>query len=61
MPATLLDEVRDAIHDLAEDEEDRIDDATDPAPLAPSSVEAEIPPRDPAVKRTARRTPPAKL
>ena len=65
MPSTLLDEVRDAIHDLAEDTDDHdgIVDATDPAPLVstPDELEPEIPPRGPVVKRTAKRTPPAKL
>ena len=59
VPLTLLDEVREAIHDLAEDE----DDGNDPSALAsvPSSMDADMPPRGPVVKRTARRTPPAKL
>jgi Domain of unknown function (DUF4282) len=65
IPSTLLDEVRDAIHDLAEDtdEHDGIVDATDPAPLVstPDEMEPETPPRGPVVKRTAKRTPPAKL
>ena len=54
--STLFDEVRDAIHDIADeqDDEDLITPATDPAP------DIEItPPRGP--RRTARRTPGPKL
>ncbi len=54
--SSLLDEVRDAIHDIADeqDDEDLIMPATDPAP------DIEItPPRGP--RRTARRTPGPKL
>ncbi|MEO6634263.1 MAG: DUF4282 domain-containing protein [Devosia sp.] len=52
--STLLDEVRDAIHDIADEEDDddyTITPATDPAP------EMEITPPS-KVRRTARRTPP---
>ncbi|MBN9314481.1 MAG: DUF4282 domain-containing protein [Devosia sp.] len=49
VPASLLDEVKDAIHDIAEDEDHYEDgEATD-----------DVPPR-PAPRRTARRSPPAK-
>lgn len=55
--STLLDEVRDAIHDIADEEDDdyTITPATDPAP------DIEITPPGPKVRRTARRTPPAGL
>lgn len=69
--ASLLDEVRDAIRDLAEEGEERdfaeadeyITPATEPVPHMPPAAEA---PREPATKpgethkprRTARRTPP---
>jgi hypothetical protein len=61
--STLLDEVRDAIHDLAEDDDDGISPATDPAPYVPnptplSEIDPESPLRGPVVKRTAKRTPP---
>jgi hypothetical protein len=60
--STLLDEVRDAIHDLAEDDDDGISPATDPAPYVPtptplSDIDPESPMRGPVVKRTAKRTP----
>lgn len=45
---SLIDEVKDAIHDIAE-EDDPYAEATDDVPPAPS----------PAVRRSARRTPPA--
>jgi hypothetical protein len=65
LPSSLLDEVREAIHDLAEEEEpdyteadEYITPATDPVP----SVETPpAPPPEPKVKtprRTARRSPP---
>ena len=73
--ASLLDEVRDAIRDLAEEGDDDLDyaeadeyitPATDPAPYVAPSADA---PRGPATtsgevftkpRRTAKRTPPAK-
>lgn len=55
VPSTLLEDVREAIHDLAEDDDDGIVPATDPAPYVPAP-DAE-PPAKP-IKRTARRTSP---
>ncbi|CAN7367385.1 DUF4282 domain-containing protein [Devosia sp. LjRoot16] len=48
VPTSLIDEVRDAIHDIAEDEP--YEDET--------SEGADVEPTTPAVRRTARRTPP---
>jgi hypothetical protein len=55
--SSLLDDVRDAIHDIADEEEDDsyITPATDPAP----DLDIEITP--PKVRRTARRSPSPKL
>jgi hypothetical protein len=57
---TLLEEVRDAIHDMAEDEDDAVDvdDLITPATVPAPDVEI-TPPRGP--RRTARRTPGPKL
>lgn len=53
----LLDEVRDAIHDLAEDDDDGIAPATDPAPYIPDEpYEALDDERPRPIKRTARRS-----
>jgi hypothetical protein len=50
LSGSLMDEVRDAIHDIAED-----------ADYTETEVEDEVTPSDPpVVRRTARRTPPAK-
>lgn len=61
--SSLVDDVRDAIHDLAEDEypdDDFITPATDPAPhVAKPAERRETSVRGPVVKRTAKRTPPA--
>ena len=55
--STLLDEVRDAIHDIADEEEDDyITPATDPTP-----PDVEITPPSPKVRRTARRSPSGNL
>lgn len=63
---SLIEEVKDAISDIAEaeeDEEDYVTPATEPAPQStePSTAVDVVPqmPR-PGVRRTARRTPPAK-
>jgi hypothetical protein len=63
LSASLLDEVADAIHDLAEDDDDGISPATDPAPYVPNptplaDIDPESPMRGPVIKRTAKRTPP---
>ncbi len=56
--STLLDEVRDAIHDIADDEDDYISPATDVPPSTPRPVDiTPKAPARPAVRRTARRTP----
>ena len=57
---TLLEEVRDAIHEMAEDEDDAVDvdDLITPATVPAPDVEI-TPPRGP--RRTARRTPGPKL
>jgi hypothetical protein len=67
---TLLEDVRDAIHDLADDDDDGITPATDPAPYiarpsSPASPVNRTIDIDPLIKgtlprRTARRTPPEK-
>jgi hypothetical protein len=52
--STLLDEVRDAIHEIADEEEEEDDEAL----ISPATVPApdiDVPPRGP--RRTARRTP----
>lgn len=56
MSSSLLEDVRDAIHNIAEDEDDDIDvdDLITPATVAPPDIEI-TPPRGP--RRTARRTP----
>lgn len=54
VPSTLLEEVREAIHDLSQDDDDGIAPATDPAPF----ITPAEPPATPTVKRTAKRTPP---
>jgi hypothetical protein len=54
--STLLEDVRDAIHDMADDEDD--DDLITPATVPAPDVEI-TPPRGP--RRTARRTPGPKL
>lgn len=51
VPASLLDEVRDAIHDIADDEPDEDFESSDGTP-APA-------PTTPTVRRSARRSPPA--
>lgn len=51
VPASLLDEVRDAIHDIADDELDEDFESSDGTP-APA-------PTTPTVRRSARRSPPA--
>lgn len=56
----LFDEVREAIHELARDDDDGIAPATDPAPFIPDDAYADIeaePPARPA-KRTRRRSTP---
>ena len=60
---SLLAEVGDAIHDLAEDDDDFISPATDPAPYVPdptdlNDIDPASPLRGPVIKRTAKRTPP---
>lgn len=50
VPTSLIDEVRDAIHDIADDEPYEDDESSDGTP-APA-------PTTPTVRRTARRTPP---
>ena len=50
VPTSLIDEVRDAIHDIAEDEPYEDDESSDGTP--PPA------PTTPAVRRTAKRTPP---
>ena len=64
LSSNLLDEVRDAIHDLAEDDqyEDGIVSAGEPMPLVTESeIETDLPPRGATVRRTARRTPAPKI
>jgi len=66
---SLLDEVGDAIHDLAENDEDDIAPATDPTPFTGSSsvgtgrsgapVDVDPPIKGTLPRRAARRTPPA--
>ena len=58
--STLLEDVRDAIHDIADDEDDvmDVDDLITPATVPAPDVEI-TPPRGP--RRTARRTPGPKL
>lgn len=58
---SLLDEVREAIHELAEAEDDGISPATDPAPYVPGEAYPDIDEGKPApqAKRTAKRNPPA--
>ena len=51
---SLLDDVKDAIGDIAEDEEDYPASASEPA----ANVVSEAPTSRPAVRRTAKRTPP---
>ncbi|MDB5505748.1 MAG: hypothetical protein JWR75_386 [Devosia sp.] len=63
LSSNLLDEVRDAIHDLAEDDlyENGIASGTDPTPLvSEAGPEGDGSSRGPIVKRTARRTPAAR-
>lgn len=55
VPSTLLEDVREAIHDLAEDDDDGIVPATDPAPFI---HDPDLEPPVKAIKRTARRAPP---
>lgn len=55
VPSTLLEDVREAIHDLAEDDDDGIVPATDPAPYVP---DPDLEPPAKPIKRTARRTSP---
>lgn len=59
---SLMEEVKDAISEIAEDEEDYVTPATEPAPQStePSTAVDVVPqmPR-PTVRRTAKRTPPA--
>jgi hypothetical protein len=61
---SLLDEVKDAISEIAEDEDDYVTPATEPAPQStePSTavdVVPQMPPTGrPTVRRTAKRTPP---
>jgi hypothetical protein len=65
VPTTLLEDIGDALHDIAEAVEDEEDDyitpATDPAPYARDPVTGEPAPgalpRKPMMRRTARRTP----
>ncbi len=61
LPTSLLDEVGDAIHDLADDV-DEIVVVEDPAPhiIRPGepTVPPDVPVRGPVVRRTAKRTPP---
>lgn len=63
MSATLLEDVREAIHDLAEDDAGDGPRAPDAPPAAtrPSSEVAptDLPQRGPVVRRTAKRTPPS--
>jgi hypothetical protein len=66
LSSTLLEEVKDAIHDLADDD-DEIVPATDVPPYTPSVQRSARPlvatkpiVRGPAVKRSAKRTPPSK-
>jgi hypothetical protein len=58
--STLLEDVRDAIHDIADDEDDMmdVDDMITPATVPAPDVEI-TPPRGP--RRTARRTPGPKM
>lgn len=58
VPSTLLEEVRDAIHDLAEDDDDGIVPATDPAPFIDAEMIEDDDPTPKSIKRTARRGPP---
>ena len=63
MSRSLLEEVGDAIHELADDDDDFISPATDPAPFVPDptdidDIDPASPLRGPVVKRTAKRTPP---
>jgi hypothetical protein len=61
LPTSLLDEVGDAIHDLAEDADD-LTPPMDPAPsvIRPSDpmMPPDVPVRGPTVRRSAKRTPP---
>lgn len=59
VPSTLLEEVRDAIHDLAEDDDDGIVPATEPAPFIDAELIEDDDPTPRPIKRTARRTPKA--
>ena len=65
LPSSLLDEVREAIHDLAEEDEpdyteadEYITPATDPVPSIEPEPETPPAPKRP-LRRTAKRTPPA--
>lgn len=53
LPSSLVDDLRDAIHDLAEE-----DEFPPPAEPPPGSGPLDPPVRGPVVKRTAKRTPP---
>ncbi len=60
---SLLDEVKDAIGDIADDEaaEDDVAFGTEPPVAAPSTAldaATKLPPRRPTIRRTAKRTPP---
>jgi hypothetical protein len=61
---SLLEEVKDAISDIAEDEEDYQAPAVEPKrPAAPSTaidVGPQMPPGRPPARRTAKRTPPTR-
>ncbi len=62
MSKSLLAEVGDALHELADDDDDFISPATDPAPYFPdatalSDIDPDSPLRGPVVRRTAKRTP----
>jgi len=56
----LLDDLKDAISDIAEDEEDYPTSASGPAPRSGTAVgvDSEAPTGRPPVRRTAKRTPP---
>jgi hypothetical protein len=66
LPSSLLDEVREAIHDLAEEDEpdyteadEYITPATDPVPsVEPTPEPPPAPPPSKPLRRTARRSPP---
>lgn len=56
--STLLEDVREAIHDLAEDEASEATPSVPQVAAKPAGT-SELPQRGPVVRRTAKRTPPA--